>query len=252
MTSEKDQSKNTIYVRCNLCGADDTSPWLEGSAGKVVICNKCGLIYVNPRPPIEWVQEIYDEDYSSYFIKRAPKKLRRARRILKGIHKLTRPPGRLLDIGCSAGFFIQASKEAGWDVDGVEPSLSATTYAFQTYGLKIFNGLLEQAAFPARSFDVITSFNAIEHDEDPLNHLREICRILKDDGLVLIWTPDASHPWARCHRKKYFMVDRIEHLYYFHRKVLYRMLDAAGLRFAGLAGMNLKPGMKIYARKKVI
>jgi len=239
------------YIPCNLCGADDTSPWLEGKAGCAVICNRCGLIYVNPRPKFEETQEHYNENYAEYFIQRAPSKLRRAGKILKGINKRKKPPGRFLDIGCNAGFILKTAADLGWEAFGVEPSAPAAEYARETYGLDVKNCILEEAGYKDGFFDVITTFNVIEHVSDPMGHFREIRRIMKDDGLLLIWTPNASHPKARRNRAGYFMLDHIEHLYYFHRSVMYDMLDRAGLRFAGLAGLNLKPGMKIYARKKL-
>ncbi len=237
------------HVNCNLCGADDASPWMTGAAGSAVICNKCGLIYVNPRPPLEEVHEVYDEAYADNFISRSPAKLRRAARILKGISERKQPPGAFLDIGCNAGFIIKTAADLGWSAVGVEPSAAAARHARETFGLDVRNCFLEQAGFADRQFDVITTFNVIEHDENPLGHFKEIRRIMKDDGLLLIWTPNASHIQARLNPKKYFMLDHVEHLYYFHRKTMYEMLKAAGLRFDGLAGLNLKPGMKIYARK---
>ncbi len=98
---------------------------------------------------------------------------------------------RLLDVGCSSGALLRVAKECGYDASGAEPATQAADTA-RGLGFEIFPGYLQDAGFPDNHFDVITLFEVIEHLLDPQDLLKEILRILKPGGVLLIGTGNAN------------------------------------------------------------
>lgn len=94
---------------------------------------------------------------------------------------------RLLDIGCSSGALLRSAVTHGFDGEGVEPAAQAAEYARST-GLTVFQGYLQEAGYPAASFDVVTLMEVIEHLPDPGALLREIWRVLKPNGILVVGT----------------------------------------------------------------
>jgi len=98
---------------------------------------------------------------------------------------------RLLDVGCSSGALLLVAKECGYESEGVEPARQAAATA-AGMGFKVFPGLLQDAGYADNSFDVVTLFEVIEHLLEPAALLKEIRRILKPGGLLLIGTGNAD------------------------------------------------------------
>ncbi|SPP65621.1 class I SAM-dependent methyltransferase [Nitrospira lenta] len=94
---------------------------------------------------------------------------------------------RLLDIGCSSGALLRSAMTHGFGAEGVEPAAQAAEFA-QSTGLKVFHGYLEAARFPASSFDAVTLMEVIEHLPDPGALLKEVGRILKPNGMLVVGT----------------------------------------------------------------
>jgi len=104
-----------------------------------------------------------------------------------GIHN-----GRLLDVGCFAGTFLKHARQRGFDVTGVEPFGNAYRYVSEVLRLPVVHGTLPSASFPAAHFSVVSLLDVIEHVPDPVDELREVLRILRQGGAVVISTPNAA------------------------------------------------------------
>ena len=102
------------------------------------------------------------------------------------------PAGKLLDVGCGGGRFLNRMKRHGWSVEGIDFDEQATRKVTVRYGIKTHVGDLAQCALPANSFDVITMSQTIEHLYDPKATLQESLRVLKPGGLLVITTPNAD------------------------------------------------------------
>ena len=109
----------------------------------------------------------------------------------------------VLDIACGTGFGVDIlSKSGASSVLGVDIDQSAISYAVENYGsdkVKFVSGSAESIEAPDNSFDVIVSFETIEHLEDELRskYLDELFRTLKPDGVLLLSTPNKqiTSPW---------------------------------------------------------
>lgn len=137
------------------------------------------------------------------------------------------PAGRLLDIGCGLGFLLSGI-DSEWERHGVEISKFAAKHASQ-WG-EIFVGELREAAYPSNHFDVIILHHVIEHVPDPAALIIEARRILSEDGLLIVGTPDFDSGCARRFGQNYRMLHDKTHISLFSEESLRRFLRDHGFR----------------------
>ncbi len=179
-------------------------------------CSRCAAVYQDPMPTSGEISGFYPEDYAVYrkigHIKHhSSMKLAVLRykygykhikapfflRLMAPVVSVFRygesirflPGGRALDIGCGNGKFMQAMNSLGWQFEGVEFNPMAVDVCREA-GLNVFHGDLQTAAYDDDSFDLITARHVIEHIPDPESFMREIARILKKGGRMVIQTPN--------------------------------------------------------------
>lgn len=115
---------------------------------KVINCRPCGFKHVIPNPSDEELKKLYGENFYTHekpnYYKYVEEDLNwwmmTYRNYYRLFEKYTRGR-RLLDIGSGPGYFLKCGKDMGWDVVGVEPSLSAYKYSSKL-GVKVINGFL--------------------------------------------------------------------------------------------------------------
>ena len=183
-----------VEVSCNICGSNERTILIK-TPFDLVRCERCGLVYVTPRPAEEELAGLYSFD--RYHIaqrdeKRQRKDLRKFERRMRIIMSYRPDRGRILDVGCSTGLFLRKAEEYGWRAYGIDISEDAARYARENYGLNVIGGKIETSDFKPGFFDVITFFDSLEHMADPLRALRRARELLKEGGLIVITTPDIS------------------------------------------------------------
>jgi SAM-dependent methyltransferase len=232
-------------VACNLCGADQ--PENLGSLHDIafdkpgefslVRCRVCGLVYYRTRPTPQEIQIFYPSEYLPYrpaiqdepfFLMRWARRrnIDKRRRIVEQASQTL--PGRILDVGCSTGIFLDAMRQAGWQTRGVEISPQAASYARQRFGLDVMTGQLQEAHFESESFDAITFWDVLEHTFDPLGSLQEAHRLLKPGGTLAMTLPHWESLDHRWFGMQWIGYDTPRHLYVFPTPVLKQMLEKAG------------------------
>jgi 2-polyprenyl-3-methyl-5-hydroxy-6-metoxy-1,4-benzoquinol methylase len=231
------------YVHCNLCGADDhrrlRSEHITGvGVLHLVRCQQCGLVYVTPRMVEQQIRRLYERDYfqtgdgarRGYRDYVADRKLllETFRRRMGLIDRLTNSRGRLLDVGCAAGYFLQVSNAAGWEVYGVEPATCMADYARSYLDLDVFGGTLREAGFPSGNFDVVTMWDVLEHTVDPRAELLEVNRVLGPDGLFVLETQNIASWAPKLFRKKWIHYGNDLHLFHFTPTTIARALKETG------------------------
>lgn len=187
----------TAYVPCNLCGVDDTREVALYGDVRIVRCDSCGLVYRNPRLDERMNREFHSMgrygDYEGIETYVSGARLKVFDDVLRVLEPRTLDGSRrLLDVGCGQGHFLNLAKRCGWEVAGVELAASACEYARQKFGIDVINKAIEEAHFEDESFDVITLWNVLDHLLDPLGMLKEIRRVLKTDGILVIRVPNVG------------------------------------------------------------
>jgi len=228
------------YINCNLCGSNQSRvSIILSDLLNIVQCENCGLIYRNPRFSENEILENYSSD--GVFVEHLKavwdySKNRLFKQNLKRIEGYCPSKGRLLDVGCGYGTFLNIAEESGWDVRGIEISESAFKYASQRWGLKICKGTLKEAKFPDNYFDVVSLWEVLSLVCNPKQELKEAKRILKDGGLVALRLHNAvfhvfMHRFFRCLgnlNAKLHINPTIFHNYNFSPGTIREILEKAG------------------------
>lgn len=154
----------------------------------------------------------------------------RARFDLATMYLATESPGRLLDVGCGNGVFLDRMRSMGWDVHGVEADPRAARVARERFASSVFVGVLEEARHPGDHFDAITAHHVVEHVRDPVALLGECRRILKPGGRLLLVTPNVRSLGHARFGRSWRGLEPPRHLYLFSESTLARVAERAGLR----------------------
>ena len=216
---------------CGLCGNNDFTFLFSGHdyigfsplTFNVMKCSKCGLVCVNPYP--ENLVDYYDayqkgnlKDDALLFL--LPDRVKKIKKLKNS--------GKILDIGCGKGEFLFNMSREGWDVYGCDFYPYVCDLAKKKFGLKnIYNDDFLHVNFPEKSFDVITLWHVLEHLARPMETLKKINQLLKDDGVLIIESPDFSSIQSRFFKDKWFSLDVPRHLFQFSPKVLGKRIESA-------------------------
>lgn len=193
------------FARCTACDQKLARPdpffyiW-RGRRFSIYRCAKCTHQFVQPSiTPDEqllmygdqyfskegdWVCGIFQASYVD-----AQRQLRaEAREILS---LLPAPPGRLLDIGCAGGVFLDEARRRGFEVAGIELNASMAQYARDTYGVEVRTGRIEDVPDHQWSgaFSVVTLLDCLEHVPEPLAAMRKVGQWVRPGGCVFVRGP---------------------------------------------------------------
>ena len=258
-------------IACPLCGAPDATVLCAepdvalGVPGRFPLarCERCGLLYQNPRVRRDQLDRMYPADYPPHArdpdlgrvlrdrspavrwvlarrlgyahvdtadvgaADRVRARLRR-RRVVKNF-----PPwingGRLLDVGCATGRFLQQMAAVGWRVNGIEldPEAAATA---RTVAPDVIVGDPAQVTLPRGSFDLITAFHVVEHLPDPARALRNMLAWLAADGLMVVEVPNVGGWGGSLFGRHWSGLDFPRHLVHFTPATMRALVERCGGR----------------------
>jgi SAM-dependent methyltransferase len=226
------------HVKCNCCGNQNTSVLYGGYKIKdnkinLVKCNHCGLIYINPQPSKDEILSYYTQDYYGISNMRFKgiiekfvhiKREIRAKRIKKYVKS-----GKILDIGCGRGIFLNEMRKKGYETYGTEISEIGAKYVKEVLKLNVFIGPIEEIKFPDNSFDIITIYHVLEHLPNPSRTLKEIQRILKPGGLLVVSVPNIQSLQSKIFKTYWFHLDIPRHYFHFNLQSLKKILPSEKL-----------------------
>lgn len=253
------QRARQVEVPCNLCGADDCAVLFDAGVAQVnriVRCRRCGLMYANPRRPADHVAiASWPDDPDWDFVREHPQRFEKeqlqvrdyaqTRALLGRLH-----PGRgtLVEVGSSLGFILDFFRADGWDVLGVEPDRNATRHAERRLGLRALTSTLEEARLPGALADAVVMLHVIEHVPDPLGTLREIHRVLKPGGHLVLETPRYDTLAFRALGRRERSLSCDGHIFFFTSETLRRSCERAGFELVHreLPGRSLTLDRLLY------
>jgi 2-polyprenyl-3-methyl-5-hydroxy-6-metoxy-1,4-benzoquinol methylase len=246
----------TASRTCDLCGTSSQRVRYRLGDVDVLQCTNCGLVFISNKRAAPPQKQLYNPDYfnarGEYFLQVHDQDVARLsgghiesfRQGLKLIGQY-KQGGRLLDVGCAVGIFLSLAMREGWEVSGADISEYATAAARKLCGVEIHTGEIGDLALPEASFDVITMWDVVEHFTHPRQTLQAVHRILKDDGIVLLDTPNADSLIRKVAHWIYRLsvgqavypvrkLYHVYHQYYFSESTLRRLLDTCGFAVVDL------------------
>ena len=190
-----------VNIPCPLCGGTENMPWAEENGYHAVKCADCGLVYVNPRPSGDAIQEANmlgqhrtADGVMDVVYKPSRRKILHYGRIVRKLFRneiASGKPVQWLDIGAGYGEFVESvaqSFPAGSVVEGIDPMLAKVTHA-QARGLAITTKSIAEID---KKYDVISLINVFAHIPDFESFLAETRSVLKDDGCIFLETGNGS------------------------------------------------------------
>ena len=265
----------TIEVRtldaCLVCGGKRLEPLplvydYRDTRFPLVECRECGMRFLSVQPAAESYSALYDSSYfeNDFRCGRCETNsadeaaFRAENRGLLDDFATLRPPGRLLDVGCAAGWLVKHAGERGWQAQGVEFSPDPVAIA-RANGLDVIQGDLLAARFPAASFDLVYLGDVLEHVPDCRAILGEVARILAPGGFLYLRGPTTTHSLGRslalavyaAAGRPIVLHEPPYHLWEFTPGSLGRLARSAGLHVERMRQSKIPPG-RSHGQKSVL
>lgn len=222
-------------------------------------CRHCGLQFINPRP----FEDEMAQYYSTAYYKLTPfnDKMSTMKKFAlaswfgypltngaspfhTGVFKLLQPffknklgrqipdfveDGFLLEIGCGRGEYLAKMRDFGWNVRGVDVSQEAIDFAKNHYQLDVCVAGADNLPYDDAFFDVVFLKHVIEHLHEPIAIMKEIFRVLKPNGRILMTTPNTSSLGNRLFGKQWMHYDPPRHLMVYNPKSLSHLFNLTGV-----------------------
>ncbi len=195
--------KNKVE-KCLICQNTMKSLFEFPEGNNVYKCRKCGLRSLRPLPTKVILKDFYNRnEYYKEEIAELHDDLvigyddnlpiiRLYKKHIQKIISYQSPPGKLLEVGCARGVFLDLARKSQYQVTGIEMNDYAVTYAQEKFNLPVCKMSLEETDFKPESFEIVVSYDVIEHLTTPQLLIEKASVFLKANGLLVISTPNSN------------------------------------------------------------
>jgi SAM-dependent methyltransferase len=221
---------------CPVCGKTGAFHWLNapdrlhGRQEKysLVRCPACSIVWLDNPPAPEEMHLNYTDAYDKLISAAGQNSPRRWGFRLEAIgqHKQS---GALLDLGCSSGSFLELMRSQSWKLYGIEMSAEVARTAETKSGAQVFVGSILDAPFQPASFDVITSFDVLEHLYEPRRVMARVSEWLKPGGIFYVLVPNIDSAEGRVFGSYWHGLELPRHLFHYSPTSLRFLAKTAGL-----------------------
>lgn len=211
-------------------------------------CRNCQFIF-SKHIPSETELFLFYSNYPSFeSVSEITRK--RFQQILDGFEKF-RKTNNLIDVGCGDGFFLDEAKKRGWNVHGTEYALHYINICKQK-GIHMQSGKLNPSNYDLEYFDIITSFEVIEHINYPVEELSNFNAITRKGGVVYITTPNFNSISRRMLKDNWSIIWIPEHLSYYTTPSIHYLLKRCGFRKLNIqtTGISIERARNAYFKNK--
>ena len=225
-------------TNCPLCGGTAQRRF-ERHGYFIRDCNACGHRFAELTPSADHVRDTYGDAYFneggagySGYLKEGPM-LRDYGRWYAGLSARYMQPGRVLDVGCAAGFWLAGFCERGWQPQGIEPNATMAAFARAELGLTIRTASFEEvdSAEPLGLVSLVAMIQVIPHFRDPRRAITLAHSLLAADGYLLLETWDREHWISRMLGARWQEYSPPSVLHWFSRASLRRLGEECGFEF---------------------
>jgi len=256
--------------KCIVCGSDGVerydglADYLSGTPGTWRMvrcpCAECGMLWLDPMP----LEADLIKAYATYHTHTRPARgagelslsalnaacklasrllelgsgLGRQRRLLRTLFIARATPGKLLEVGCGSGRFLNRMRALGWQVQGTDFDPAVAKRVRERFGLDVDIGGLADLHYPGDAYDVLAMSQVLEHVHDPLALLGECFRVLRPGGQLVLTTPNALGLAHRIYGRHWRGLEPPRHLHIFTPAALERCARSAGFHTQRLSTLS--------------
>ena len=240
------------YIKyCPICSSESFECHIKSkdfSVSKedfsIVKCLECNFHFTNPRPSDKELSKYYISDHYISHNNSRNNLFEKAYQLVRKIsismkYSLVSKffnSGRVLDIGCGTGDFLQKCSEKKWRTQGIEPSEIARKQAIKNYNLDVDEDTdLKKLK---GEFDIITMWHVLEHVTELNSTISEIKRLLSKDGKTVIAVPNLESFDSSYYKKYWAAYDLPIHLYHFSKDSIIKLFENHGFSLIKTKGMK--------------
>lgn len=243
------------HTQCLLCNSENLVSLKRYKNSFLCKCKACNFIFSQQIPSQTELIDFYDgygrNDYLS------PLTIKRYNELLDDFEKF-RVNNKILDVGCGIGYFLEVAKKRGWEVYGTEYTDKAIEIC-TSKGINMNQGELNRDNYTPNFFDIITSFEVLEHINNPVNEIQNFHILLRKGGLVYLTTPNFNSLLRYKLKEKYDVITYPEHLSYYTKLTLNqlfsnngfkkRKIQTTGISISRLKASDGRPVIKVISEK---
>jgi len=224
--------------KCYLCGSEKSETisgrLRYGEARSVVKCAGCKLVFIDPPMTKKEEEVFYQEEYGKIFAREkdtTPEKLFNIRNpealaYYDMVRPYLRKEDRCLELGCASGYFLNYIKDKVASIAGYEPFTAFRRYC-ESLGISMLDDLTKCGS---GSYDKIFMFFLLEHLTDPVPYLKNLNRLLRRDGALLMVIPNVDDALLTVYNipalKDFYF--NIAHPFYYSKTTLSSLLEKSG------------------------
>jgi 2-polyprenyl-3-methyl-5-hydroxy-6-metoxy-1,4-benzoquinol methylase len=220
---------------CPLCSADRPRLLFTKDGFPHNRCCDCGMVYVAPVLREERLHSHYlgEDSYTRVLMNEVQMEMDRKkfRYGLELIESFVPARGRLLDVGCGPGVFLEVARERGWQVEGLEFNAWCVERV-RGLGIPVVDSPLEEAQLPQGAYQCVTLWTVLEHIVEPRPFLQSIRRLVAPGGVLVVLVPNVDSLAIRILHEKAVTFYGDSHVNHFNAATLGRLLESSGFAVA--------------------
>lgn len=216
-------AKHTKCLVCNSTEIATTGKYLNGTLLK---CGNCGFHFAENIPTNEELIAHYNKYRRDEYL--SPVTIKRYHEILDTFEPY-RKTNKLIDVGCGIGYFLVEAQKRGWEVYGTEYTDTAIKICSEK-GIRMNQGELDTKNYAEATFDVITSFEVLEHINNPQEEVKKFHTLLRQGGLLYFTTPNFNSLERYYLKENYNVISYPEHLSYYTKNTMNKLLTSVGFQ----------------------
>lgn len=214
------------FQKCLLCDTAKLNPLTGYEKDFLVQCKRCGFVFCKRIPTATELVKHYEQYSRANII--SPITLKRYEQLLEKFEPY-RKTNNIIDVGCGDGFFLQVAKQKGWNVYGTEFTEKAVEVC-SAKGISMQQGPLDIANYNGIQFDVVTSFEVIEHINNPNEEIAKFNNLLRTGGIVYATTPNFNSISRSLLKGTWSVIEYPEHLSYYTATTIKKLFAKHGFK----------------------